>query len=50
MLWGIVVVLLVLWLLGFLVVHITSGLIHLLLLVALIVLVYNLLVRSRSRA
>ena len=49
MLWGIVVVLLVLWLLGFLVVHITSGLIHLLLLVALIVLVYNLVVRSRSR-
>jgi hypothetical protein len=49
MLWTIVVVLLVLWLLGFLVIHITSGLIHLLLLVALIVLVYNLVVRSRSR-
>jgi hypothetical protein len=48
MLWTIVVVLLVLWLLGFLVIHITSGLIHLLLLVALIVLVYNLVVRSRS--
>jgi hypothetical protein len=49
MLWTIVVVLLVLWLLGFLVIHITSGLIHLLLLVAIIVLVYNLVVRSRSR-
>jgi hypothetical protein len=50
MLWGIVLILLVLWVLGFLFVHITSGLIHLLLVVALIVLVYNLVVRSRSRA
>jgi len=50
MLWGIVLILLVLWVLGFLFVHITSGLIHLLLVVALIVMVYNLVVRSRSRA
>jgi hypothetical protein len=50
MLWTIAVVLLVLWLLGVLVIHVTSGLIHLLLVVAIIVLVYNLLVRSRSRA
>jgi Family of unknown function (DUF5670) len=49
MLWGIALILLVLWLLGILVIHITSGVIHLLLLVALIVLVYNLVVRSRSR-
>ena len=48
LLWAVVVVLVVLWLLGFLVVHISSGLIHLLLLVALIVLVYN-LVAGRSR-
>lgn len=34
-------VLVVLWLLGFVVFHVTSFLIHLLLLVALIVLVYN---------
>ena len=48
LLWAVVLVLVVLWLLGFLVVHISSGLIHLLLLVALIVLIYN-LVAGRSR-
>ncbi len=42
MLWTIFVVLLVLWLLGFSL-HIAGGLIHLLLVVALIVLVVNLL-------
>ena len=36
LLWAVVLVLVVLWLLGFLVVHISSGLIHLLLLIALI--------------
>ena len=49
LLWAVVVVLVVLWLLGFLVVHISSGLIHLLLLIALIVLVYNLVAGRRSR-
>ena len=49
MLWGIVLVLIVLWLLGFIIIHITGALIHLLLLVAVIVLVYNLVVRSRRR-
>jgi hypothetical protein len=49
MLWGIVLVLLVLWVLGFIIIHITGALIHLLLLVAVIVLVYNLVVRSRRR-
>jgi hypothetical protein len=49
MLWAIVLVLIVLWLLGFIIIHITGALIHLLLLVAVIVLVYNLLVRSRRR-
>jgi hypothetical protein len=49
MLWGIVLVLLLLWLLGFIIIHITGALIHLLLLVAVIVLVYNLVVRSRRR-
>jgi hypothetical protein len=49
MLWGIVLVLLVLWVLGFIIIHITGALIHLLLLVAVIVLVYNLFVRSRRR-
>jgi hypothetical protein len=41
MLWTIVVVLLVLWLLGFSL-HIAGGLVHLLLAVALVVLVVNL--------
>ncbi|MGB9234873.1 MAG: lmo0937 family membrane protein [Terriglobales bacterium] len=41
MLWTIFVVLLILWLLGF-TLHIAGGLIHLLLVVALIVLVINL--------
>jgi hypothetical protein len=49
MLWGIVLVLIVLWVLGFILIHITGALIHLLLLVAVVVLVYNLFVRSRRR-
>ena len=48
-LWAVVVVLVILWLLGFLVAHIGGGLIHLLLLIALAVLVYNLLVGRRAR-
>lgn len=47
-LWTVVVVLVVLWILG-LVIHIGGGLIHLLLVVALIVLLYNLFVSRRSR-
>ena len=47
--WGIVLVLIVLWLLGFIIIHITGALIHLLLLVAVVVLIYNLVVRSRRR-
>jgi Family of unknown function (DUF5670) len=48
-LWAIVVILVVLWLLGFLVAHVGGGLIHLLLVVAVIVLLYNLFVGSRAR-
>ncbi|HXM65809.1 MAG TPA: lmo0937 family membrane protein [Candidatus Acidoferrum sp.] len=48
MLWTIFVVLLVLWLLGFSL-HVAGGLIHLLLVVALVVLVINLL-SGRSSA
>jgi hypothetical protein len=48
MLWIIVAVLVVLWLLGFIVFHVSSFLIHLLLVAALIVIVINLL-RGRSR-
>ena len=47
MLWTIFVIVLVLWLLGFSF-HIAGGLIHLLLVVALIVLVINLLSGRRS--
>lgn len=47
MLWTIFVVLVVLWLLGF-GFHVAGGLIHLLLVVALIVLIFNLLTRRRS--
>jgi hypothetical protein len=48
-LWAIIAVLVILWLVGFVIVHISSGLIHLLLLAAVIVLLYNLVVSSRSR-
>ena len=48
MLWTIAVVLIVLWVVGFLIFHITSALIHVLLLVALVLLVYNAVARSRS--
>jgi hypothetical protein len=47
MLWTIFVVLLILWLLGFSL-HVAGGLIHLLLVVALVVLVINLVGGSRS--
>jgi len=47
MLWTVFVVILVLWLLGFSF-HIAGGLIHILLVVALIVLVFNLLAGRRS--
>ena len=46
-LWVVVVVLVVLWLLG-LIAHIGGGLIHILLVIALIVLIYNLITRSRA--
>jgi hypothetical protein len=49
MLWTICVILLIMWLLG-LTLHIGGGLIHLLLVVAVIVLVYNLLIGRRSTA
>ena len=46
MLWTILVILLVLWLLGFSL-HIAGGLIHLLLVVAVVVLIFNLVTGSR---
>lgn len=47
MLWTIFVILLILWLLGFSL-HIAGGLIHLLLVVAVIVLIYNLITGRRT--
>ena len=48
MLWTIAVVLVVLWALGFVAFHVTSGLIHLLLLVALVVIVLQLVSGRRT--
>jgi hypothetical protein len=47
MLWTIFVVLVILWLLGF-TLHVGGGLIHILLVIALIVLVYNLITGRRG--
>ena len=47
MLWTIMVILLVMWLLGFSL-HIGGGLIHLLLVIALVVLVFNLVTGRRA--
>jgi hypothetical protein len=47
MLWTILVILVILWLLGF-TLHIGGGLIHILLVLAVIVLIYNLLTGRRG--
>jgi hypothetical protein len=47
MLWALAVILIVLWLLGFFVAHVAGGLIHLLLVIAVIVIIYQ-LVTGRS--
>jgi hypothetical protein len=46
MLWTLLVVLLILWLLGF-TLHVGGGLIHILLVIAVVVLVYNLITGRR---
>ena len=46
-LWAVVVVLIILWLLGWLVGHIGGDLIHLLLVIAVLVLLYNIFVGIR---
>ena len=48
MLWTIVVILLVLWALGFLAFHIGGGLIHLLLVIAAIIIIYNFITGRRA--
>ena len=47
MLWTIVVILFILWILGFGVFHVAGGLIHLLLVVAVIVILYRLITGRR---
>ena len=47
MLWTLAVILLILWALGFLAFHVTSGLIHLLLVIALIIIVVRLVTGRR---
>lgn len=49
-LWTVFIILLVLWLVSFFVVHVSGGLIHLLLVIAVIVLLYNLFVGMRRRS
>jgi hypothetical protein len=48
LLWGLITILFVLWLLGF-ILHIGGGLIHLVLVVAVILLVFNLLTGRGAR-
>ncbi len=48
LIWGVIVVLFVLWVLGF-AIHIGGGLIHLLLVVALVLLVFNILTGRGAR-
>jgi hypothetical protein len=47
MLWTIVVILFILWVLGFGVFHVAGGLIHILLVIAVIVIVYRLITGRR---
>ncbi|MEO6835897.1 MAG: lmo0937 family membrane protein [Candidatus Tumulicola sp.] len=49
MLWAIIVILVVLWLLGFFAFHLAGGLIHILIVVAVILLIVNLLTGRGAR-
>ena len=48
LIWGVIVVLFVLWVLGF-AIHIGGGLIHILLVIAVVLLVYNVLTGRGAR-
>ncbi|HEY4013285.1 MAG TPA: lmo0937 family membrane protein [Polyangiaceae bacterium] len=48
MLWGLAVVFLILWVLGFVAFHVTTGFIHLLLLAALVVVAFQLISGRRA--
>jgi hypothetical protein len=47
MLWGLAAILIVLWLLGFLAFHIAGGLIHILLVIAVIVIIWQFIAGRR---
>jgi hypothetical protein len=49
LIWAVVIILVVLWLLGWLAFHVGGGLIHILIVVAIIVLLFNLFVGRRGR-
>jgi hypothetical protein len=48
MLWALAVILVILWLLGFIVFHVTGAVIHLLLVAAVITIAYRLLTNRRA--
>lgn len=48
MLWTIAVILLILWLLGFFAFHVAGGLIHILLVIAIIVIIWQLIAGRRA--
>jgi hypothetical protein len=48
MLWALIVILLILWLLGFLVIPVGNALIHALLVIALVILIYQLVTGRRT--
>jgi hypothetical protein len=48
MLWTIAVILIVLWALGFVAFHVAGGLIHLLLVIAVVVIIYQLITGRRA--
>jgi len=48
MLWTIIVILFILWALGFFAFHIGGGLIHILLVIAVIILIFNLITGRRG--
>jgi hypothetical protein len=49
LIWAVVIILVVLWLLGWLAFHVGGGLIHILIIVAIILLLFNLFAGRRGR-
>lgn len=49
LIWAIIVICFIAWILGFLVFHLAGGLIHILIIIAVILLIYNLLTGRGAR-